>query len=72
MKRKFLAALLLSFIVLAFSQSNALLVYATPKGEKYHLQNCRTIAKSKVVETLTIEEAKERGLEPCKVCKPGE
>ncbi len=73
MKRRLVAALFLIVLAVFLSaQSLARLVYATPTGEKYHRQTCRTLAKSKVVEAITIEEAKERGLEPCKVCKPGD
>jgi hypothetical protein len=73
MKRRITTAFILAiFAALLVAQSSSRLVYATPKGEKYHLQSCRTLKKSKTVEAITIEEAKERGLEACKVCKPGE
>ncbi len=45
-------------------------VYVTPKGKKYHYRDCSTLARSKRVISLTIQEAKERGYTSCKVCNP--
>lgn len=45
-------------------------VYVTASGKKYHKQSCRTIARSKQVTALTVEQARARGYEPCKVCHP--
>ncbi len=45
-------------------------VYVTSSGKKYHLRSCRTIARSKQVTELTVEQARARGYEPCKVCHP--
>jgi hypothetical protein len=44
------------------------IVYRTPSGEKYHLATCSHV-KGKAI-PLTLKEAKERGLTPCKVCHP--
>jgi hypothetical protein len=44
------------------------IVYKTPSGEKYHRVNCSYV-KGKAI-PLTLKEAKERGLAPCKVCHP--
>ncbi len=56
-------------ILLLFSVSvKAQSVYKTPSGEKYHLATCRTVKN--VSEEITISQAKELGLEPCKICKP--
>jgi len=43
-------------------------VYITKTGEKYHNDGCSSLRKSKIPVTLT--EAKSRGYEPCKLCKP--
>lgn len=73
MKRRLVIGLMLVLLT-AFlvAQSSSPLVYVTPTGTKYHLKDCRTLKKSKTVEAITLEEAKGRGLEACKVCRPGE
>lgn len=73
MKRRLAATCFLA-ICAAFliAQSSSRMVYVTPTGTKYHLKDCRTLKKSKSAEAITVEEAKGRGLEPCKICKPGE
>ncbi len=43
-------------------------VYKTPSGKKYHLASCHMVKN--VSEKLSLEEATELGLEPCKICKP--
>lgn len=43
-------------------------VYVTPKGKKYHRENCRTIRDQK--RALTLSEAVKEGYDACKVCKP--
>lgn len=43
-------------------------VYITRTGEKYHLDGCRHLSKSKIPTTLG--EAKARGYEPCGTCDP--
>lgn len=43
-------------------------VYGTNTGSKYHRSSCRYVKKSKI--GMTQEEASNKGLEPCKVCKP--
>jgi hypothetical protein len=56
-------------ILLLFSVSvKAQSVYKTPSGAKYHLATCRTVKN--VSEEIAISQAKELGLEPCKICKP--
>lgn len=44
------------------------IVYKTPNGEKYHRATCPYV-KGKAI-PLTLKEAKEKGLTPCKVCHP--
>jgi len=43
-------------------------VYKTPSGAKYHLGTCHTVKN--VSEEITVEKARESGLQPCKICKP--
>ncbi len=43
-------------------------VHATKTGERYHRAGCRSLSKSDIPMTRT--EAEQRGLTPCKVCKP--
>jgi hypothetical protein len=43
-------------------------VYKTPSGAKYHLAECRMVKN--VSKELSIAEAKQMGLEACKICKP--
>ncbi len=55
---------ILLFAVTAQSQT----VYKTPSGAKYHLANCRTVTN--VSKAISISDALEVGLTPCKICKP--
>jgi hypothetical protein len=57
----------LVFVILSFSV-NAQTFYKTPSGKKYHLATCHMVKN--VSEAITLNEAKELGLEPCKICKP--
>ncbi len=59
--------LFLSLVAFAAAKGK---VYVTPTGQKYHEPTCRTIARSKNVCQLTVEQAKAKGYGPCKVCKP--
>lgn len=43
-------------------------VYKTPSGQKYHLETCKMVKN--VSEKLTLQQAAEKGLQPCKICKP--
>jgi len=43
-------------------------VCKTSSGEKYHLATCRSVKN--VSEEITLSQAKEMGLEACKICKP--
>jgi hypothetical protein len=44
------------------------IVHVTATGKRYHRADCRSLSKSDI--TMTRAEAEERGLTPCKVCKP--
>jgi hypothetical protein len=57
----------LVFVILSFSV-NTQTFYKTPSGKKYHLATCHMVKN--VSEAITLNEAKELGLEPCKICKP--
>ena len=58
----------LLFLLLLSVAVNAQTVYKTPSGAKYHLANCRMVKN--VSEQITVEKAKELGLQPCKICNP--
>ncbi|MBI5778910.1 MAG: phospholipase D family protein [Planctomycetes bacterium] len=45
-------------------------VYITRTGSKYHRSECQHLAKSKI--PIKLKDAKAKGYEPCKVCKPPE
>ena len=61
--------LLRIIILLLLSASlKAQTVYKTPSGAKYHTANCHTVKN--VSEAITISQAIELGLQPCKICKP--
>lgn len=63
---------ILSFLVLSIMAVYAATgkVYVTPSGAKYHVRSCRTLSRSKQVSELTVEQARAKGYEPCKVCNP--
>lgn len=54
--------------VAAQQQSQEMTVFVTRTGKKYHQRGCRTLARSKSLEEVTISEAESRGLGPCEVC----
>lgn len=66
------ATMRLLFLLFVFSFSTLISkgqnVYKTPSGQKYHLGSCRMVKN--VSEEITISQAKEMGLEPCKICNP--
>ena len=43
-------------------------VYITRTGDKYHTASCSSVRSSKI--EITLEEAIDRGYEPCQRCKP--
>ena len=45
-------------------------VYKTPSGNKYHLSTCRMVRN--VSAEISIEDAKQLGLQACKICKPAD
>jgi len=71
MKRVFAGILILLFIsgtVLYAQNTDKITVYITNTGGKYHKATCGSLKKSKI--PIALEDAKKRGYEPCKVCKP--
>ena len=62
----FIAALLVSILC---AQSKEATVYVTAQGKKYHMQHCRTIAKSAAV-PVDKASAEQQGYSECKVCAP--
>lgn len=44
------------------------IVYKTPSGNKYHLASCRMVKN--ISQKLSITNAINEGLQPCKICKP--
>ena len=57
------------FILLIYGLTgNCQRVYKTPYGKKYHLSTCRMVEN--VSKDLSIADAFQLGLTPCKICKP--
>lgn len=46
------------------------IVYVTPKGKAYHIQNCRTLARSKKILHMSEYDAIQARRKACKICKP--
>ena len=73
MKRVIAVALILALIAFSlFAQDNGefeeIIVYITNTGTKYHRETCNSLRRSKI--PITLEQAIERGYEPCGNCKP--
>lgn len=68
--------ILLSFVVLNSTKcsngttpaSTGTTVYVTTTGTKYHVENCRSLKKSKV--SISLSDAIAKGYDPCKICHP--
>ncbi|NLL53411.1 MAG: MBL fold metallo-hydrolase [Peptococcaceae bacterium] len=45
-----------------------IIVYKTKTGEKYHVNGCGSLSRSKI--EISFKKAKEQGLGPCSKCKP--
>ena len=60
--------LFLTLIILGFvAQMNAQTVYVTSKGEKYHQKDCQYL-KGADVKSMSLADAKSKGLVACSVC----
>ena len=57
-------------VVFAAGKATDKKVYIADTGKKYHCKDCRTLKKAKKIQEVTIKTARDKGLEPCKVCKP--
>ena len=72
--RQFICAVFAVFLLLlpisALAASGDTIVYITDTGERYHQTWCQYLSQSK--HEVTLQEAVNRGLTPCKVCKPPE
>lgn len=47
-------------------------VVVTENGEKYHTNDCRYVKGKDNLQTMTIQDAREAGYEPCEACRPDE
>ena len=47
-----------------------IIVYVTRTGSKYHRGDCQYLSKSKI--PMKLKDAKAKGYEPCKICRPPE
>jgi len=62
-------AILLALSLSAYAVSDAeITVHITKTGHRYHRAGCRYLRQSDY--KVSLKEAKERGLTPCKVCDP--
>ncbi|WP_224994314.1 hypothetical protein [Cesiribacter sp. SM1] len=69
MQRFFQRTLLILVLLIGFVYASSLqTVYVTKTGSKYHEDGCRYLSKSKI--ETTVKDARAKGYEPCKVCKP--
>ncbi|PWN62559.1 hypothetical protein [Chryseobacterium viscerum] len=62
---KYLISILICLAVSIKGQT----VYKTPSGTKFHLSSCRMVKNFS--SGLSVNEALEIGLQPCKICNPG-
>jgi len=60
--------LLFLAVLISAKPLSAQTVYKTPSGAKYHTATCHTVKN--VSQAITLQQAVEMGLEPCKICKP--
>lgn len=60
--------LLIFFLLIGSVSIKAQTVYITKTGEKYHEKSCHHLSKFSI--SISLEDAKDRGYTPCKVCKP--
>lgn len=75
LRRSLLPLLLLAFVVTTCTatekkdtKKEQAIVHITRTGKKYHRAGCRSLSRSDI--PVTLEEAKQRGYDPCKVCTP--
>ena len=51
-------------------EPQAITVYVTKTGKKYHREGCRYLSHSKI--PMSLKDAKAEGYTPCLVCRPPE
>lgn len=68
-KKKLSILFFLLFTALLFASSSGT-VYVTKNGKKYHQRTCKTLSRSKTIIPMSINDAKNKGYTPCKVCNP--
>lgn len=69
MKKKVAVLLLALFAIsIVFAVPGSTIVYITKTGAKYHRDGCSSLKKSKIA--IILQEAVNRGYEPCKICNP--
>lgn len=61
-------ALFFGLFLFVISSVSGQTVFKTPSGEKYHTATCRYVKN--VSESMSVEQAKKRGLSACSQCKP--
>lgn len=64
-KKIIVASAIILFVITG--KLTAQTVYITENGKKYHTKNCDLAKTGK--KGITLQEAKKKGLEPCKACK---
>jgi hypothetical protein len=70
MKPHFKILFIVAFALFFVAKAEAQTVYITDTGKKYHAKNCSIVKTGK--KGISLEEAKEKGYEPCKNCKADE
>lgn len=72
MKARILPLAIFALMASAVALAPVEKVWATKSGKKYHKADCKTLARSKTKIEMTLKEAKDKGLKPCKLCHPPE
>lgn len=68
MKKKTVLLIVCTWLLCGYATAQT--VYISKTGQKYHTENCRTIAHHKTA--IELSDALGKGLEACKVCKPSQ
>ena len=66
--KKYFKHIILILLIFSALKIEAQSVYRTPSGKKYNKASCRMVEN--VSKRLSIEQAKQSGSTPCKICKP--
>ncbi len=68
MRKQFKSLILIFFLAFCSAGAQSQTVYKTPSGKKYHRATCHMVKN--VSSSLTVKEATDQGLQPCKICSP--